>query len=154
MDPKTKITISPSQLSYKVDWRPSFWPLHSSWYMALDQLDFIFSTERCSSSRNSLRGITHSPSPHFGGGATSSFDGIIYVWRPSLLLFGNLTMTWTNISDVISITWQALNPMKKTWQAIFSWLLSRVNEWEFLLHFSFCARDLFWSTAEQISHVS
>ena len=40
----------------------------------------IISTARCSSSRNSLRGITHSihpsPSPHFGGGATSSFDGI------------------------------------------------------------------------------
>ena len=40
--------------------------------------NFIFSTARCSSSRNSLRGITHSPSPHFGGGATSSFDGIFY----------------------------------------------------------------------------
>ena len=38
----------------------------------------IFSTARCSSSRNSLRGITHSPTPHFGGGATSSFDGIFF----------------------------------------------------------------------------
>ena len=36
----------------------------------------FISTARCSSSRNSLRGITHSPSPHFGGGATTSFDGI------------------------------------------------------------------------------
>ena len=44
----------------------------------------VFSTARCSSSRNSLRGITHSPSPHFGGGATSSFDGIFELYVYSL----------------------------------------------------------------------
>ena len=42
-------------------------------------LNTFVSTARCSSSRNSLRGITHSPSPHVGGGATSSFDGIFCV---------------------------------------------------------------------------
>ena len=39
----------------------------------------IFSTARCSSSRNSLRGITHSITHShilLKGGATSSFDGI------------------------------------------------------------------------------
>ena len=59
------------------------WP---SMYLALHGSSFevvvvIFSTARCSSSRNSLRGIHSihpSPSPHFGGGATSSFDGIFH----------------------------------------------------------------------------
>ena len=43
----------------------------------------VISTARCYSSRNSLRGI-QSPTPlrHFGGGATSSFDGFINTLEP------------------------------------------------------------------------
>ena len=46
--------------------------------LALNLQQLFFSTARCSSSHNSLRGIhlTIQSSPHFGGGATSSFDGI------------------------------------------------------------------------------
>ena len=45
---------------------------------------------RCSSSRNSLRGITHSPTPHFGGGATS----------PALLVF--LAVQDSSIGDLVT----------------------------------------------------
>ena len=61
------------------------------------QWQSIISTARCSSSRNSLRGITHSPSPHFGGGATSSFDGIFFykTWWPGFVPMRTHRPTYT-----------------------------------------------------------
>ena len=70
-------------------------------------LKAIISTARCSSSRNSLRGITHSPSPHFGGGATSSFDGIfvLTLLRPGKLRMGDRVLA-VNTTDIRIVTHQ------------------------------------------------
>ena len=65
-----------------VPWRPPSLPRRSSIYWYIDQcfdvLIFI-STARCSSSRNSLRGITHSP--------THPVHILVAVLPPALMVF-------------------------------------------------------------------
>ena len=75
-------------ISKSVPWRPPSLPRRSSIYWYIDQcfdvLIFI-STARCSSSRNSLRGITHSP--------THPVHILVAVLPPALMVLFYLYLT-------------------------------------------------------------
>ena len=112
-----------------VPWRPPSLPRRSSIYWYIDQcfdvLIFI-STARCSSSRNSLRGITHSP--------THPVHILVAVLPPALMVFlgfergihEECPKKYTASSESIRVPWcDTLSSMKYTFFAsLLTWQYS------------------------------